>query len=56
MKELLLYAKNLESDFLNQDDNYQSKIDLGVSLLVTGDYQKAKSLFDAAIELDSKFQ
>ena len=30
-------------------------MDLAISSLVTGDYQKAKQMFDAAIEIDSQF-
>jgi hypothetical protein len=55
MKELLKFSKYLESDFVNDNATYQSKIDLAISSLVTGDYQKAKSMFDAAIEIDSQF-
>lgn len=55
MKELLQYAKDLESDFVNNNINYQSKIDLALSSLVTGDYLKSKQMFDLAIEIDSQF-
>jgi hypothetical protein len=55
MKELLKFSKYLESDFVNPDSTYQSKMDLAISSLVTGDYQKAKNMFDAAIEIDSQF-
>lgn len=55
MKELLKYAKNLEQDFTNPNATYQSKIDLAVTSLVMGDYDKAKQMFDAAIELDSMY-
>ena len=55
MKELLLFSKNLEKDFVNENKDYQSKIDLGISSLVTNDFSKAKQMFDAAIELDSLF-
>lgn len=55
MKELLLFSKNLEKDFVNENKDYQSKIDLGISSLVTSDFSKAKQMFDAAIELDSLF-
>lgn len=55
MKELLKYAKNLEQDFVNANSTYQSKIDLAVTSLVMGDYDKAKQMFDAAIELDSMY-
>ena len=55
MKELLKFSKYLESDFVNPDASYQSKIDLAISSLVTGDYLKAKQMFDAAIEIDSNF-
>ena len=55
MKELLKFSKYLESDFINPNPTYQSKMDLSISSLVTGDYQKAKNMFDAAIEIDSQF-
>jgi hypothetical protein len=55
MKELLKFSKYLETDFVNSDSNYQSKMDLAISSLVTGDYSKAKQLFDGAIEIDSQF-
>ena len=55
MKELLKFSKQIESDFANSNPNYQSKIDLAISSLVTGDYLKAKNMFDAAIEIDSQF-
>lgn len=55
MKELLLFSKNLEKDFVNENKDYQSKIDLGISSLVTNDFSKAKQMFDSAIELDSLF-
>jgi tetratricopeptide (TPR) repeat protein len=55
MKELLKLSKHLESDFVNPNATYQSKMDLAISSLVTGDYQKAKQMFDAAIEIDSQF-
>jgi len=55
MKELLKFSKHLENDFVNPDTTYQSKMDLAISSLVTGDYQKAKNMFDAAIEIDSQF-
>jgi tetratricopeptide (TPR) repeat protein len=55
MKQLLKYAKNLEQDFTNPNATYQSKIDLAVTSLVMGDYDKSKQMFDAAIELDSMF-
>jgi ribosomal protein L7/L12 len=55
MKELLKFSKHLESDFVNPNPTYQSKMDLAISSLVTGDYQKAKNMFDAAIEIDSQF-
>jgi len=55
MKELLKFSKHLESDFVNPNTTYQSKMDLAISSLVTGDYQKAKQMFDAAIEIDSQF-
>ena len=55
MKELLKFSKYLESDFVNPNPTYQSKMDLAISSLVTGDYQKAKNMFDAAIEIDSQF-
>jgi hypothetical protein len=55
MKELLKFSKYLESDFVNTNPIYQSKMDLAISSLVTGDYQKAKNMFDAAIEIDSQF-
>jgi tetratricopeptide (TPR) repeat protein len=55
MKDLLKFSKYLESDFANPNPTYQSKMDLAVSSLVTGDYQKAKNMFDAAIEIDSQF-
>jgi len=40
MKQLLKYAKNLEQDFTNPNATYQSKIDLAVTFLVMGDYDK----------------
>lgn len=55
MKELLKFSKYLESDFVNPDSVYQSKMDLAISSLVTGDYAKAKHMFDGAIEIDSQF-
>jgi hypothetical protein len=55
MIELLKFSKFLESDFINQNSNYQSKMDLAISSLVTGDYTKAKNMFDGAIEIDSQF-
>lgn len=55
MKDLLKFSKYLESDFVNPNPTYQSKMDLAISSLVTGDYQKAKNMFDAAIEIDSQF-
>ncbi len=55
MKELLKFSKDLERDFVNPNSAYQSKMDLAISSLVTGDYLKAKSMFDAAIEIDSQF-
>jgi hypothetical protein len=55
MKELLKFSKYLESDFVNPNPTYQSKMDLAISSLVTGDYPKAKNMFDAAIEIDSQF-
>jgi tetratricopeptide (TPR) repeat protein len=55
MKQLLKYAKNLEQDFTNPNATYQSKIDLAVTSLVMGDYDKSKQMFDAAIELDSMY-
>ena len=55
MKDLLKFSKYLESDFVNPNPSYQSKMDLAISSLVTGDYQKAKNMFDAAIEIDSQF-
>jgi len=55
MKELLKFSKYLEIDFVNPNPTYQSKIDLAISSLVTGDYLKAKNMFDAAIEIDSQF-
>jgi hypothetical protein len=55
MKELLKFSKYLEIDFVNADASYQSKMDLAISSLVTGDYSKAKQLFDGAIEIDSQF-
>ena len=55
MKQLLKYAKNLEQDFVNPNSTYQSKIDLAVTSLVMGDYDKSKQMFDAAIELDSMY-
>jgi len=55
MKELLKYAKNLELDFNHPDPNYRSKMDLAITSLVTGEYGKAKELFDRAIEIDSLF-
>jgi tetratricopeptide (TPR) repeat protein len=55
MKELLKFSKYLENDFVNPNTTYQSKMDLAISSLVTGDYQKAKNMFDAAIEIDSQF-
>lgn len=55
MKELLKFSKFLEHDFVNSDPSYQSKMDLAISSLVTGDYSKAKNMFDSAIEIDSQF-
>ncbi len=55
MEALLKYSKYLEIDFVSQDTKYQSKMDLAISSLVTGDYIKAKSMFDSAIEIDSTF-
>jgi len=55
MKELLKFSKYLETDFVNSNPTYQSKMDLAISSLVTGDYQKSKNMFDAAIEIDSQF-
>ena len=55
MKDLLKFSKYLETDFVNSNLTYQSKMDLAISSLVTGDYQKAKNMFDAAIEIDSQF-
>jgi tetratricopeptide (TPR) repeat protein len=55
MKDLLKFSKYLESDFVNPNPTYQSKIDLAISSLVTGDYKTAKNMFDAAIEIDSQF-
>ena len=52
MKELLKYAKNLEQDFVNPNSTYQSKIDLAVTSLVMGDYDKSKQMFDAAINAE----
>lgn len=53
MKQLLAYAKNIEKDFSTKNKSYNSKLELGISSLATGDYEKAKSMFDGAIELDS---
>lgn len=55
MKDLLKFAKYLEIDFVNSNPTYQSKMDLAITSLVTGDYTKAKSMFDGAIEIDSQF-
>jgi len=55
MKPLLLFSKNLETHFPNKNKEYQSKMDLAISSLVTGDYQKSKDMFDSAIEIDSTF-
>ena len=55
MKPLLLFSKNLETHFPNKNKEYQSKMDLAISSLVTGDYQKSKEMFDGAIEIDSTF-
>lgn len=55
MIELLKFSKFLETDFINQNSTYQSKMDLAISSLVTGDYIKSKNMFDAAIEIDSQF-
>ena len=55
MRELLNFSKELEIDFVNQNANYQSKMDLAITSLVTGDYRKSKNLFDSAIEIDSLF-
>lgn len=55
MRELLNFSKELEIDFVNQNANYQSKMDLAITSLVTGDYRKSKELFDSAIEIDSLF-
>jgi hypothetical protein len=53
MKDFLLQIKNLQSDFELKDKAYRSKIELGVTSLITADYGKAKDMFDAAIELDT---
>lgn len=53
MKEFLHYVKNLEIDFDLSDRSYRSKIELGVTSLITSDYIKAKEMFDGAIEMDS---
>ena len=53
MKQLLSYAKNIEKDFKTNNNDYNSKLELGISSLATGDYEKAKNMFDGAIELDS---
>jgi hypothetical protein len=53
MKDFLLQIKNIELDFVLNDKAYRSKIELGVTSLITADYSKAKDMFDAAIELDS---
>ena len=55
MKELLSFSKELEIDFVNTNPNYQSKMDLAITSLVTGEYKKSKELFDSAIEMDSLF-
>ena len=53
MKDFLLYIKNLEKDFDLSERSYRSKIELGVTSLITSDYIKAKEMFDGAIEMDS---
>ena len=53
MKLLLKYAKILEQDFTNPNATYQSKIDLAVTSLVMGDYDKSKQMFDAAINAEN---
>lgn len=53
MKDFLLYVKNLEKDFDLSERSYRSKIELGVTSLITSDYIKAKEMFDGAIEMDS---
>jgi hypothetical protein len=53
MKEFLQYVKNLETDFDLSERSYRSKIELGVTSLITSDYIKAKEMFDGAIEMDS---
>ena len=53
MKALLTYSKNIEIDFPIENNEYKSKIELGVTSLNSNDYKKAKDMFDGAIELDS---
>ncbi|MEO0002101.1 MAG: hypothetical protein RL766_2147, partial [Bacteroidota bacterium] len=53
MKEFLQKVKSIEVDFRSTNNDYQSKIELAVSSLLTGGYEKSRQTFDAAIELDS---
>jgi hypothetical protein len=53
MKEFLQKVKSIEVDFRSTNNDYQSKIELAVSSLLTGGYEKSRQMFDAAIELDS---
>jgi hypothetical protein len=53
MKEFLQKVKSIEVDFKSTNNDYQSKIELAVSSLLTGGYEKSRQMFDAAIELDS---
>jgi len=55
MKGLLRYSKQLESDFRSPSALYQSKMDLGISSLISGDFAMAKQMFDSAVEFDSLF-
>lgn len=55
MEVLLKSVKDLEKDFVNSKKEYRSKMDLGISSLVTGDFYKAREMFNAAIEIDSEF-
>jgi hypothetical protein len=49
MKEFLQKVKSIEVDFKSTNNDYQSKIELAVSSLLTGGYEKSRQMFDAAI-------
>ena len=53
MKEFLQKVKSIEVDFKSTNNDYQSKIELAVSSLLTGGYEKSRQMFDAAIEINS---